>query len=236
MKDEPLFHGIRMLQPQQGFRLGTDSMLLADFLSLPKHAAVVDLGTGCGTIGLLLCARSESCHVTGVELEPNACNLARQNIAHNRLESRFSLCEGDLRQIAQLLPASSYDCVVANPPYFPVGSGALPEDTALAMARTELCCTPDDLCAAAQWLLRFGGCFAMVHRPERLCDLICSMRQHRIEPKRIRFVRHTAASPICLVLLEGRLGGKVGLQYAPDLIQFEPDGRETAEYRAIYHR
>ena len=94
----------------------------------------------------------------------------------------------------------------------------------------------EQLCAAAAWLLPDGGRFALVHRPERLCDLIFQMRSHRIEPKRIRFVRHTAASPVCLVLLEGRRGGRPGLSYEPDFIEFLPDGTETDAYRAAYHR
>lgn len=236
MTEEALWNTIRLLQPDDGFRLGTDSVLIADFLTLPKHARVCDLGAGSGSIGLLLCARSESVRVEGVELQARACRLAEQNIALNALGDRFSMHCGDLRQIRTLLPASRFDCVISNPPYFPVGHGAVCADEALAIARTELCCTLEDLCGAAAWLLRFGGSFALVHRPERLCDIIWCMRQAKIEPKRIRFVRHTQASAVCLVLLEGRLGAKPCLQYEPDLIQFEPDGAETAEYRAIYHR
>ena len=124
--------------------------------------------------------------------------------------------------------------MISNPPYFPVGSGRI--SPAGAVERCELCLTLEQLCAAAAWLLPDGGRFALVHRPERLCDLIFQMRSHRIEPKRIRFARHTAASPLCLVLLEGRRGGRPGLSYEPDFIEFLPDGTETDAYRAAYHR
>lgn len=224
-----------MLQPDEGFRLGTDSVLLADFLSLPKQAQVVDLGTGSGAIGLMLCGRSQNCHVTGIEIQERSCAVAQANIERNSLEDRFRVVQGDLRSIRELLPSARFDVVAANPPYFPVGSGAVKDDPALAIARTEVCCTIADVCAAAGWLLRFGGSFAIVHRPERLCDLIWYMRSNRIEPKRIRFVRHKVGSEISMVLVEGRLGGKPGLKYEPDLIQFEKNGEETAEYRAIYH-
>ncbi len=234
--EETLWNGIRMLQPERHFRLGTDAVLLADYLTLPRKARVADLGSGSGAIGLLLCGRSADCHVTGIEIQPEACALARDNIARNALEHRFCLLQGDLREIRDLLPASSFDCVVANPPYFPVGSGKLKENSALAVARTEICCTLGDVCAAAGWLVRRGGTFALVHRPERLCDLLYQMRVNRLEPKRIRFVRHTPSAPVSLVLLEGRAGARPGLQFLPDLIQFTPDGAETAEYRAIYHR
>lgn len=235
MYEEPLWNNIRMLQPDQGFRLGTDSVLLADFATLPKGAQAVDLGTGSGAVGLLLCAKSSQCSVTGLEIQEEACALARKNVALNALEERFRVVCGDLRQIRTLLPAARYDVVTANPPYFPVGSGGICDQPSLAIARTEVCCTLEDVCAAAGWLLRFGGSFALVHRPERLCDLIWQMRLNHIEPKRIRFVRHRAGAGVCMVLLEGRKGGKPGLRYEPDLIQFDETGRETAEYRAIYH-
>lgn len=234
--EETLWNGFRLVQSDDTFRLGTDAILAADFLTLPHDARVVDLGTGSGAIGLLLCGRDKSCHVTGVEIQPRACELAQQNIARNQLHDRFSIVHADLRQIQNHLPANRFDCVVANPPYFPVGSGKASSAEALAIARTEVCCTLADVCRAAGWLLRYGGWFTLVHRPERLCDLICQMRANQIEPKRIRFVRHNAQSAVCLVLLEGRSGAKPGLSYLPDLIEFETDGSETNEYRMIYHR
>lgn len=232
--EEALWNGIRMLQPQRGFRLGTDSVLLAEFLSLPPGAKIADLGAGCATLGLLLCARDPACTVAGLELRADACALAQENIALNALQARLSVRQGDVRNISEFFPAGSFDCVISNPPYFPVGSGRI--SPAGAVERCELCLTLEQLCAAAAWLLPDGGRFALVHRPERLCDLIFQMRSHRIEPKRIRFVRHTAASPLCLVLLEGRRGGRPGLSYEPDFIEFLPDGTETDAYRAAYHR
>lgn len=236
MKEEMLWNGVRLFHGAHDFALSTDAVLAADFLTLCPDDRVADLGTGSGAIGLMLCAREASCRVTGIEIQEEFCRTARENIARNKLQERFSLLHGDLRQIRALLPANGFDCVISNPPYFPVGSGGVSSDPALAIARTELCCTLQELCAAAGWLLRSGGSFALVHRPERLCDLFCQLRANRIEPKRIRFVRHTAASAVCLVLMEGRLDAKAGLRYMPDLIQFTPDGRETDEYRAIYHR
>lgn len=229
---EELWNGIRMLQPERGFRLGTDSVLLAEFLTLPPGARVADLGAGCGTLGLLLCARDAACTVTGLELRQEACALAQENIALNRLQDRLNVLQGDVREPA--LPAGSFDCVISNPPYFPVGSGKVSEEA--AVARTELCLSLDQLCAAAARLLPSGGRFALVHRPERLCDIFCALRGHGLEPKRIRFVRHTAASPVCLVLIESRRGGRPGLSYEPDFIEFHPDGTETDAYRAAYHR
>ncbi len=215
---------------QGPFRLGTDSVLLSQFMGLPKGAKVADLGAGCGTLGLLLCARSTDCRVTGIELDETAYALSQENIALNRLE-RLQVLQGDVREIRHILPANSFDCVISNPPYFPVGSGKVAN-----AYRSELTLTLSQLCQAAAWLLPSGGRFALVHRPERLCDLICCMRECGIEPKRVQFVRHNVHSPVCLVLLEGRRGGKPGLSYLPDFIEFELDGAETEAYRAAYHR
>ena len=231
---ETLWNGVTMIQPEEGFRLGTDSVLLARFLSLPKRAKVADLGSGCGTLGLLLCASDETCAVTGVEIDETAHRLAQENIARSGLEGRLSSVRGDVREIRALLPAGSFSCVISNPPYFPVGSGRVSGGN--AAARSEETLSLRELCAAAAWLLPSGGRFALVHRPERLCDLVCEMRGSGIEPKRIQFVRHSADSPVCLVLLEGRRGGRPGLTYLPDFCEFTPDGAETEAYRAACHR
>lgn len=232
--EETLWNGIRMLQPDSGFRLGTDSVLLSQFLTLPKQARIADLGSGCGTLGLLLCARDNACSVTGIELEEQAHRLAQENIARNSLHDRLFSILGDVRAIRTLLPAGSFSCVISNPPYFSVGSGKVSSGN--AAARSEETLSLRELCAAAAYLLPSGGRFALVHRPERLCDLICTMRENGIEPKRIRFVRHSANSPVCMVLLEGRRGGRPGLEYLPDFLEFTPDGAETEDYRAAYHR
>lgn len=222
---------------QQGpgtFPLGTDSVLLAHFLHLPARAKVADLGSGCGTLGLLLCARAADCTVTGIELEEAAHAAAMKNIEINKLSSRLRSLRGDVGQIRSLLPAASFDCVISNPPYFPPGSGKLSKT--LAGARSEQSLSPEMLCAAAAYLLPSGGRFALVHRPERLCDVFCALRGAGLEPKRLQFVRHKQASPPCLILVEARRGGKPALTCEPDFIEFEDDGRETAQYRAAYHR
>ena len=217
------------------FRLSTDSMVLADFAAVGKTDAVCDLGCGCGALSLLLCGKEETCRVTGIELQHDAAETARKNAAKNDLSARFSVIEGDLRHWREFLSPGSFDAVIANPPYFPVGSGAKSASESLAIARTELCCTLSDLCRAAAGLLRFGGSFSLVHKPERLCDLLCTLRENALEAKRLQFVRHHAGGNISLVLLEARLGGRPGLTILPDLCLFTPEGAISADYQRIYH-
>ena len=144
--EHDLWNGLRLRIPEGEVPLGADSLLLADFLTLPPRARVADLGAGCGTLGVLLCARDQSCTVTGVELRPEACRAAQENVRINGLEERLTVLEGDVRRIRALLPAGDFSCVIANPPYFPVGSGKAGRNS--AVARTEQCLTLAELCAA----------------------------------------------------------------------------------------
>lgn len=225
---EVLWNGITMKDGP--FPLGTDSVACAWFAAFPHGSKICDLGCGSGAISLMLLAADPSLHLTGIELMPEAAKLAKENARDNGLD--FSVIEGDLRKIRTLLAAGSMDGVISNPPYFPVGSGAA---GTMPQARSEQTCSLDQLTAAAGWLLKTGGRFVLVHRPDRLADLICCLRQQRLEPKRIRFVRHRVQCAVNLVLIEARKGGKPGLSYENDLILFDHTG-ESEEYKRMYHR
>lgn len=234
--DELLCARYHLEYPDDQFRLSTDTMVLADFCRLPRAARVCDLGCGCGALSLLLCAGHPDACVTGVELQSVAAHFARENARRNALEDRFRICEGDLRDYRTLLPHGAFDAVAANPPYYPTASGKAAQSGALAAARSEATCTLRELCACAAWSLKYGGRFFLVHKPERLADLICALREHALEPKRLRFVRHRPDAPVSLVLLESRLGGKAGLSLEPDLVLYQSDGAPGADYRRIYHQ
>lgn len=227
---EVLWNGVSM---ENGvFRLSTDSVALAWFADFPKGSRVCDLGCGSGAISLMLLASDRSLQITGIELMPEAAELAKENAAKNNLP--FTVIEGDLRNIHEFLPAGSMDGVISNPPYFPVGSGFAAKGP-LSAARSEETCNLKQLTQAMNRLLKTGGRAFLVHRPERLADLIWHLKNEHLEPKRIRFVRHRQESPVSLVLLEARKGGKPGLTYEHDLILFD-DGGETEEYKNMYHR
>lgn len=212
-----------------GFPLSTDSMVLADFVRLPKNARVLDLGSGCGTLGLLLCAKSPGCTVTGIELEIAAHTAAVENIRRNSLDFRlFSLC-ADLRTMP--FEPGSFQVCLSNPPYFS-GGAAHSRDP---LARREDCCTPRDLFAAASKALRFGGDFFLVHKPGRLAELIFEAVSTGLEPKRLRLVRHRPDAPVSMILLSCRKGAKPGL-ILEELTLHHTDGTPTADYKRIYHQ
>ena len=212
------------------FPLSTDSMVLADFVKLPRSARVLDLGSGCGTLGLLLCAKDDRCTVTGIELTESAHRCALQNIRDNGLEGRlYSLC-ADLRSMPAGSKPGSFDLCISNPPYFSGGEAS----RKTPLARREDCCSPGDLFAAASRALRYGGDFYLVHKPERLAQLCAEGTNAGLEPKRLRLVRHREGGPIALILLGCRKGGKPGL-LIDELTLFNADGSPTSDRRRIYH-
>ena len=234
MTEEYLWNGVQMQNPEDIFRLSADSVVLADFAAPERGGSVCDLGCGTGALMLMLLANDPTLRAVGVELQPRAAELARNNLLQNGFADSRVLT-GDLRDIRALLPANSFRHVISNPPFFPADS-LPPKSKALELARTEKACTPDDLCAAASWLLSSGGHFCFVHRPERLAELIVCLDRYRLALKRMRFVRHHADSRRALVLLDAVLDGGVGLSCPDDLILYNDDGTPTADYRRIYHQ
>ena len=233
---EILWPGGPVFRQAAHFRLGTDCVLLADFVNTTGAGRGIELGCASGAAMLLLLTRSPALSMTGLEIVPEAAALARENMAANGLTARAEILTGDIRDHRRLLPAGSFDLLVCNPPYFPPGSGALPRNADRAAARAELLCSLEEICTAAGYLLKTGGRAFFVHRPERLAELFACMEGAGIEPKRLRLVcRNTDAAP-SLLLAEGRRGGRPGLTIEPALYLQNPDGSESAEYRRIYHR
>lgn len=193
-------------QPEGVFPLGSDTLALGAFATLRRGWRVCDLGTGSGALLLLLAGREPSLRLTGVELDPQAAQAAQSNLNQNALEGTVLCC--DLRTAP--LPAGQFDLVISNPPYFAVGSGV-----SGGRARSEETCSLDHLCAAAARLVKNGGRFALCHRPERLVDLLCTLRAHALEPKRLQLLAHSPALPPSVVLVEAVRQGKPGLDLAP---------------------
>lgn len=212
------------------FPLSTDSIALSDFVRLPKNASVLDLGSGCGTLGLLLCAKDPGCTVAGVELSENAHGCALENIRRNGLTDRLTSICLDLRQIPTQFVAGNFSVCVSNPPYFSGG----PASAKAPSARREDDCSLADVFRSAGWALRYGGDFFLVHRPERLAEIFACAGENGMEPKRLRLLRHKENGPVTLVLVACRKGGKPGLSWE-ELTLFRADGSPTQDYKNLYH-
>lgn len=235
--------GPTFIRDNEAFRLCTDSVLLSAFSmtgrakrSGGRRMSACDLGCGTGIISVLLAWNDPALIVDGIELQTEWAEIARENARLCHLDGRITIINSDLRCHRDYLEAGAYDLVVSNPPYYPTGSGKSSDNEITATAREERTCTIGDVCAAASYLTRWGGRFALVHKPERLIDIICTLRDNGLEPKRLRFVQYKASSAPNLVLIESRRGGNPSLTIEPPLILTDADGSDTDEIKRIYHR
>ena len=217
------------------FKVSTDSVLLASFAS-PKGKNGIDIGCGSGIISLIMLCTNETLHMTGIDVNENAAETASSNIQRNGLSARYKVICGDIREHRKLFNTGSFDFAVCNPPYYPENSGKLSSDTVKALARGETLCTLEDICKAAAYLLPTGGNFYLVHKPERLSEIFCTMTKYSIEPKRLREVQYRIGRAPNLVLIEGRRGGRKGISVEAPLILTNEDGTETKEVLEIYRR
>lgn len=232
MYDEIWQGGPKFTDSDECFKMTTDSILLSHFAKTAGKRLVCDLGCGGGALGVLLCWDNPSVTVHGVEIDPRAAAVAEENARINNISNRLLIYNEDLRNTT--LAAGAYDAAAANPPYFTVKSGALHREKSLA--RQDGSCTLEDICSAAARLIKWGGKLYMVHRPERLSELFCTMASWDIEPKGLMMVCSAPTASPSLVLVEGKKGAKSGLIVHPPLITRNPDGGESEQLREIYHK
>lgn len=226
---EQLHNGFTLDICEGGFPLSTDSVALSGFIRLPRNASVLDLGSGCGTLGLLLCAAHADCSVTGIELDEKAHLTALENIDRNNIQSRLNSICADINLLHTLVSPGSFHCCISNPPYFSAGP-----QSKLPAARREDTCSLEALMKAAAWALKYGGDFFLVHRPERLAEICALGNTHKLEAKRLCLLRHHAGGPVNLVLLQLRKGGNPGLIWEEECF-FDEAGSPTPYYRKLYH-
>ena len=229
---EPLGKGMQIVV-SDSHTFGTDAILLASFASIKRKDVACDMGTGCGIIPLVW-IKGETKSVFAVDIQEKACSQLSKSLSLNNKEDRITVVNADLRNLKGKLPFGTFDLVTMNPPYKPVGTGIESLSEADKIARHETMCTIDDAVAAAAKLLKFGGRFCMCHRPERLCDIVCSMREGGIEVKRIRFVVEREDKAPWLVLVEGKRGSKSHVTIEKQLVMKDKDGNNTDEYRSMF--
>ncbi len=216
--------GLQMVQGEKGYRYSLDPILLARFVSLKRGARVVDLGSGCGILPLLLATLSDADHFIGIERQPSLAELAQENVKRNGLSGRVTILHGDIRNIEPLVPVESVDVVVSNPPYRRPQTGRIAPNDERAAARHELAGGLPEFVAAAKWVLKNGGIFALVYLVERLPELMTTLTAAGIEPKRLRMIHSRSGERAKLLLLEGHKGGRPGLTVEPPLFIYRDDG------------
>lgn len=229
-------NGLRIIQSPSAFRFGMDAVLLADFARLRPRDRVADLGTGTGILPLLLSQKDESCTFDAIELQPDMADMAFRSVRLNGLEERIRVHAADMRQAHELLGYQSMDAVICNPPYGKKGGTLGSETASVLLARHETDCTIDDVAKACSALLKNHGRLSIVFPAQRLLELCDALRNHRLEPKRIRMVCAHVDKPPYLVMIEAMKNTKPHLLWMPPLVVYHADGTETDEIKRIYHQ
>lgn len=232
--DELQRNGYRIIQNPERFCFGMDAVLLSGFARAKKQERCLDLGCGNGIIPILMEAKTEGKHFTGLEIQPESADMAKRSVALNGLQDRIDIVEGDIKDASKIFGASSFHVVTTNPPYMTAQHGLTNLYEAKTIARHEVLCNLEDIIRESARLLIPGGRFYMVHRPFRLAEIISLMVQYRIEPKRMRLVYPYVDREPNMVLIEGLRGGKSRMTVEKPLIVYKEPGKYTDEIYDVY--
>jgi tRNA1Val (adenine37-N6)-methyltransferase len=233
---DDLQNGYYIIQKEKAFRFGVDAVLLSDFAQIKKSDSVLELGTGTGVISILLYAKKKPKDITAIEISEDMAEMAKRSVEYNKLCDYIKVFKMDLKEAPAFLGKGKYNAVVTNPPYIKADSGIISPDENQASARFEIYCTLKDVIDASFELLVPGGRFSMVHRTDRLVDILYVMRNKGLEPKRIRFIHSSPDKRPHLLLIEGVRGGKPELKFMEPLYIYDDKGNYTKEIYSIYGR
>lgn len=232
--DELQRNGYRIIQNPERFCFGMDAVLLSGFARAKKQERCLDLGCGNGIIPILMEAKTEGKHFTGLEIQPESADMAKRSVALNGLQDRIDIVEGDIKDASKIFGVSSFHVVTTNPPYMTAQHGLTNVYEAKTIARHEVLCNLEDIIRESARLLMPGGRFYMVHRPFRLAEIISLMVQYRMEPKRMRLVYPYVDREPNMVLIEGLRGGKSRMTVEKPLIVYKEPGKYTDEIYDVY--
>ena len=235
--DDLEFEDLKIIQNTKGFCFGIDSVLLSDFAkNIKKNSTIVDLGTGTGIISILLSKKTEAKKIYGIELQEEVCDMVSRSVLLNNLQDKIEIINKNIKNISDTLGINVCDVVVTNPPYKKYGTGLLNEDDSKIISRHEKECTLEDVIKQSFKILKDKGLFYMVHRPDRLVDIIYLMRKYKIEPKEIRIVYSNIKSKAVLVLIKGIKNAGEELKVLSPLYIYNEDGTYTDEVLKIYNK
>ena len=232
--DELNRNGYEIIQNPDKFCFGMDAVLLSGFVKVKRDEAVLDLDTGTGIIPILLEAKTQGKHFTGLEIQEESVDMARRSVIHNHLERKIDIIHGDIKEAGKIFDAASFDVITSNPPYMIDSHGLKNPNEPKAVARHEVLCTLEDVVCAAAKLLKPGGRFYLVHRPFRLVEIMVLMSRYKLEPKRMQMVHPYVDKEPNMVLLEGRKDGKSRLTVEKPLIVYQDQGVYMPEIYEIY--
>ena len=217
-------NGYKIIQNPNKFCFGMDAVLLSGFAKVKKGERVLDMGTGTGIIPILLEAKTEGKHFTGLEIQEESADMARRSVAYNHLEEKIDIVTGDIKTASQMFPLSGFDVITSNPPYMTNLHGIQNPEAPKAIARHEVLCTLEDLVRETSRLLRPGGRFYMVHRPFRLVEIFQMLTAYKLEPKRMQLVHPFVDKEPNMVMIEAIRGAKSMIKIEEPLVVYKAPG------------
>lgn len=220
--DDLQLSGYEIIQDPEKFCFGVDAVLLTDFVKVKPGERVLDLGTGTGVIPILLEAKTEGAHFTGLEIQEESADMARRSVLYNQISEKVDIVTGDIKEAAEIFKTASFDVITTNPPYMREQHGLENMTDARTIARHEVLCTLEDILReSAKILPESKGRFYMIHKPFRLVEILNMMCHYKIEPKRLRFVHPYVDKEPTMVLIEGMKGGKSRVRIEPPIIMYQ---------------
>ena len=233
--EDTFFKGrLRVMQHKRGYRFSIDAVLLAHYTPPRFGERVLDLGTGCGIIPLIMAFRQPQRTIIGVEIQTELYQIARKNVTANNFEKTISILQLDFKGMHPAITNGDMDTVVSNPPFRQTGSGRVCPNRQRAVARHEIKATLEDLVHTSHTMLRRGGWFRTIYPATRLTDLLVAMRSAGIEPKHLRSVYPGIDQGANLVLVGGVKGGRKGMKTAPPLVVYGSDGHYSPEVAKMF--
>lgn len=235
--DDLQLNDLKIIQNKDGFCFGIDAVLLSDFAKeITTNSKVIDLGTGTGILGILLCGKTKLSKIYGIDIQEDVCEMASRSIKLNHLEERFEVINKNIKDLESIFKENSFDAIVSNPPYKKNNSGLKNESISKLISRHEVTATLEDFISTSSKLLKNNGNIYMVHRPERLADLFYLLRKHHLEPKKLRLVYSYSNSKPKLILVKATKNAKSFLNIEEPLIIYNEDGSYTNEILKIYNK
>lgn len=233
--DDLELNGLKIIQNKDGFCFGMDSVLLSDFAKeIKKNSSILDMGTGTGILGILLSAKTQDTKITGVEIQPEVAQMAQRSVELNQLEERINILCEDIKKLKEIYEAGSFDAIVTNPPYKKKGTGGMNENEAKLISRHEITASLEDFISIASYLLKDQGSIYMVHRPERLADIMVNLRKYKLEPKVIKFVYPNQEKEPNLILMKATKNARPFLKVEKPIYIYDAQGNYTKDVLRIY--
>lgn len=235
--DDLEINDLKIIQNKKGFCFGIDSVLLSDFAkTIKKNSEVLDLGTGTAILPILLTAKTSAKHIIGIEIQENVAEMASRSVRMNNLEKKIEIINEDIKRLAEILPTNNYDAIVTNPPYMKTNTGLQNENIEKLISRHEIECTIEDIAKISNKLLKNKGEIYMIHRPDRLVDIVTYFRKYKLEIKNMRFVFPKKDKNSNLVLIKAVKNGQAFMKVEKPLYVYEENGEYSDEIKRIYNK